>query len=135
MKTIIKTITQPEEVIDAFADSKGYQARIKNEDYIPAQGAEEIQDPEWEMPEDFNEVTGERPTVPNPDYIPAVGEPTIDNPISRVEYVSALFDQFALGLFATKAESDIRKAKNAEAEAEIQAVKEQLAQTITTEIK
>lgn len=72
MITITKTITQPEEVINQFADDLGYQTVVPNPDYVPA---------EYNM-ETFEEIT------------PAVGEPTVPNTQSRVDFVSEQFDEF-----------------------------------------
>jgi len=70
--TITKTITQPEEVINQFADDLGYQTVVANPDYIPA---------EYDM-DTMEETT------------PAVGEQTLPNPQSREDFVSEKFDEF-----------------------------------------
>ena len=112
MIQIIKTITQPEEVINAFADSKGYQEQIANPDYVSTtnfDGEEDV-------------VTGE-------------GEPTMDNPMTRTEYVSALFDKFALDLFAANADVQIDKELAVIAKAQKAQARQAIAATIATEIK
>lgn len=94
MVKITKTIEQPEEVINTFADRLGYQEMVVNPDYVPAQGSETIQDPEWVKPEGFDEMVDTIPQVPNPDYVPAVGEKMMTNPQSRTDFVSEKFDEF-----------------------------------------
>lgn len=77
-----------ENALETVADDMGYMATVPNPDHVPGVGSETIQDPEWERPEDFDELTGETPMVPNPDYVPAVGEPTMPNPMTKAQYVA-----------------------------------------------
>jgi hypothetical protein len=75
--TITKTITQPEAVINQFANDLGYQEQVANPDYIPAE---------------FNAETMEETKA-------AVGEPTLPNKQSRTDFVSEKFDEFVAEQF------------------------------------
>lgn len=94
--SITKTITQPEEVINAFADRLGYQAQVQNPSHIPAK---------------LNMDTGEILT-------PAVGDPTVTNTQTKHEFVSERFDDFVSEkFFGQFAEQDAIKQKLQEAKA------------------
>lgn len=111
MITITKTITQPEEVINTFADRLGYQSQIPNPDYVAA----ELD------PVTFKEIT------------PAVGEPTLSNPQTRLEYVSERFDDFVADkFFGQFAERDAIRQKMEEAKAVKTATVEAIKATIVT---
>lgn len=133
--SITKTITQPLEVINTFADRLGYMETVKNPDYVAPQGSETIVDPEWEQPADFDPVTGETLMVPNPDYVPAVGEPTMANPQSRVDFVSEKFDEMASDWFAQFARRDAERMVKVQIEETIVQTKAAIKATIATEIK
>ena len=98
--TINKSITQPEEVINEFADNLGYQAKVV--------------DPNW---------SGD-PTVDSPEVI--------DNPKSRTEFVSELFDDTASGWFSQFAERNARKSAEETIKQTVEATKSAVKQTITT---
>lgn len=135
MITITKTITQPEDSILQFAMNLGYQPKVKNEDYVAPTGAEELMDPDWVQPEDFDPVTEDFPKVPNPDYVPPVGEPFNDNPVTASDFVSQEFDKMATHWFSQFAERDARKQMEAGVIATVKATEEAVAQTIATVIK
>lgn len=131
--TITKTITQPEEVINEFADNLGYQTVVPNPDYVPAQGSEMMVDPEWTQPEGFDPMTDETPMVPNPDYVPQVGEPTMPNPQSRLEFVSEKFDDFVSDkFFGQFARRNAEREAKALIEERIVQTKEAIKATIVT---
>ena len=88
MKTITLSLTNTEENFNLIAVKKGYQTKIKNPDYVPAVGSPQMVDPEWEQPEDFDEIMGEYPMVDNPDYVAEVGEPFMDNPETPMEFLA-----------------------------------------------
>ena len=106
--TITKTITQPQEVIENFADRKGYMSEIHNPAYVV------------EIDEDGN-MTNNGESV------------TISNPKTKIEFVSDLFDEFIakefFGVFATE---DAKKQKMAEAKAAADATVEAIKATIST---
>lgn len=111
MISITKTITQPEEVINAFADDLGYQTVIPNPEYIPA------------VYEDVTLV----------ELTPAVGEPTIPNPQSRIAFVSDRFDEFVSEkFFGQFAERNARRDAESIIKATVEATKEAVKATITT---
>ena len=121
--TLTKTITQPLEAIEAFADKKGYQSKVPNPDYVEAVGSPTIDDT-TQTPDEM----GIYPQIPNPDYVPAVGERIIDNPVTRTQFVSDLFDDFVsrnfFGVFAIDEEKKAREEEaKVAAEARIQAIK------------
>jgi hypothetical protein len=131
--TITKTITQPEDVINQFADDLGYQTIVVNPDFVEAQGSEQIVDPTWEQPADFNPMTDTTPMVPNPDYVPQVGERTMPNPQSRVEFVSEKFDDFVSDkFFGQFARRNAERAALATVEQTVTATKEAIKATIVT---
>lgn len=132
MITITKTITQPEEIINEFADNLGYQSVVKNPDYKPAEGSELIQDPNWVEPEGFDPVNDRAPLVPNPDYKPAVGEPVITNPQTRIEFVSEMFDEMASTWFSQYAERNARRAAEDTVKQTVAATKQAVKATIST---
>ena len=80
--TITKTITQPEAIINQFADDLGYQEQVANPDFVPAEFTEYMEDG----------------TV-NPDYVNPVGEATVPNKQSRTDFVSEKFDEFVAEQF------------------------------------
>ena len=106
--TITKTIVQPTEVIESFADRKGYMSEIHNPAYVV------------EIDEDGN-MTNNGEAV------------TLTNPQTKQEYVSELFDEFVakefFGVFATE---DAKKQKMAEAKAAADATVEAIKATIST---
>jgi hypothetical protein len=113
-QTLTKTITQPEEVITAFANDLGYQEHVANPDYIPA----------VQLDEDSEEVTV------------VVGEPTIANPQTRLEYVSEEFDDFMATEFLGKfAKRNAERAKLDEAKVMTKATIEAIKSTITTKVE
>jgi hypothetical protein len=122
--TISKTITQPVDVINEFADNLGYMSTVSNPDYVPAQGLELMRDPN--DPEQM---------ILNPEYVPAVGEPTMDNPMSRVEFVSMKFDEMASDWFAQFARRNAERTVREQIEQTVVATKEAIKATIATEIK
>jgi len=132
--SITKTITQPEEVINEFADNLGYQSKIENPDHVPAQGAEKIIDPEWVKPADFNEMEDMPQMIDNPDYVPAVGERIIDNPQTRVEFVSEKFDDMAALWFSQFAERNATRAAKETIKQTVEATKTAIRETITTKM-
>ena len=92
--TITKTITQPEAVINQFADDLGYQEQVANPDYVPAERNMET----------LEEIK------------PAVGEPTVANTQSRTDFVSERFDEFvAEQFFGQFAKRNAEQAKMVEA--------------------
>jgi len=134
MITITKKITQPEEVINEFADNLGYQTKVENPDHVPAQGSEKIVDPEWVKPDDFDEMNDVPPMVDNPDYVPAVGERIIDNPQTRVEFVSEKFDDMAAQWFSQFAERNATREAQATIKATVEATKDAIKGSISTEM-
>ena len=126
-QTITKTITQPEEVINEFADNLGYQTIVTNPNYVPAQGSEQIVDPAWTAPENADPLTEAPPMIPNPDHVPAVGEQMIDNPQTRLEFVSEKF----FGQFAKR---NAERLKMEEAKAVAKQTVDAIKATITTKV-
>ena len=107
--------------VDDIAVANSYKPMINNPDYVPAVGDVEIQDPEWERPDDFDDLTGDIPTVPNPDHVPAVGEPTIANPETATEYVAKMLPAVGMQRMIYK----VMEPKIAEAESAVAALKKQ----------
>lgn len=132
MAKITKTIEQPDEVIKTFADRLGYQELVVNPDYVPAQGSETIQDPDWVKPEDFDEMTDTIPQVPNPDYVAAVGEKMMTNPQSRVDFVSEKFDAMASNWFAQFARRDAERDAEQLIRTKVEETKAAIKASITT---
>lgn len=130
--TITKSITQPEEIVNLFADDLGYQTMVVNPDYVAGQGSETMQDPEWEQPEDFDPMTGEIPQVPNPDYVAQVGEQMIENPMTRSEFVSMKFDEMLTDWLTQFAERNALRAATAHTKEQVKLQKEALKETIVT---
>lgn len=109
--TITKTITQPEEVINAFADNLGYQAVVTNPEYTPAQ---------------YDAETMEI-------IVPAVGEPTKPNPQTRLQFVSEKFDDLVSDkFFGQFARRDAERLKAEEAKILAQQTVEAIKATIVT---
>ena len=134
-QTITKTITQPEEVINEFADNLGYQTIVTNPNYVPAQGSEQIVDPAWTAPENADPLTEAPPMIPNPDHVPAVGEQMIDNPQTRLEFVSERFDEFVSEkFFGQFAKRDAERLKMEEAKAVAKQTVDAIKATITTKV-
>jgi hypothetical protein len=133
--TITKTITQPVDVINDFADSLGYQTIVPNPNYLPAVGNETIDDTSAEQVISPAGVPV-YPQIANPDYVPALGEPTMENPQSRLEFVSERFDAFVsekfFGQFAAR---NAEKIKLEEAKVLTQATVEAIKASITTVIE
>lgn len=134
MKTITFKITQPEELINLHADSLGYQEVVKNDNYAPTTNSEKIIDPEWDMPEDFDEATGEYPMIDNPDYVAEVENPTIKNPQSRLEFVTEKAKENNLNWLAQFAERTAKAQVDELVKQQVDKVKKDLAKTITVEI-
>lgn len=108
MATITKTINQPDEVINAFADDLGYQEVLPNPAY-----SESIVD---------GQIVGN-------------GEPqTIPNPINRTEFVSERFDEVASAWFSQFAERDARLASEGTIKQTVDATKAAIKSTISTNI-
>jgi hypothetical protein len=77
-----------ENALETVADDMGYMTTVPNPDYVPAQGNETMQDPDWVMPDDFEPLTDTIPQIPNPNYVAQVGEATMPNPISKADFVA-----------------------------------------------
>jgi len=106
--TITKTITQPTEAIENFADRKGYMSEIHNPEYVA------------DLDKDGNVTDNNKPA-------------TIANPQTKQEFVSKLFDEFvAKEFFGVFAEQDAVSAKLAEAEALATSAIEAIKSTIVT---
>lgn len=103
---ITKSIEQPIEVIEEFADNLGYQSVIHNPGYFPAVGD-----------------------------TPAVGTPTLPNPETKLEFVSRKFDENATAFFGQFAEREARRASESTIAATVDATKAAIAATITTVIE
>ena len=129
--TITASITYPTENINTFADRLGYPTVVANPDYTPAQGSEQIVDPAWEQPENFNPITDTTPMVDNPNFVPANGEPTMPNPESREDFVKRLFKAHSVAWFTQFIERDIARQKEAEKQAAIGEAKSQIEAAIT----
>lgn len=127
--TLAASLTYPLADIEKFADNRGYQAKVQNPDYIPAQGSEFLYD-EAQLNFILDELGN---PVPNPDYIPAVGENIIDNPQTRVEFVKEWFKREAVDLFAVDFKREAQKQAQEIAGQIEQQAKEALAQAITIE--
>jgi hypothetical protein len=111
--TLTKTITQPEEVITAFANDLSYQEHVANPKYVPAE----------HDPKTFEETKA------------ATGEPTVPNTQSRLEFVSEKFDDFVAEEFLGKfAKRNAEQTKMEEAKAVTQATITAIKSTITTKI-
>lgn len=130
--TITKTITQPEEVVNLFADDLGYQTMVVNPDYVAGQGSPTMQDPDWVQPEDFDLMTEEIPQVPNPDYVAEVGERMIENPQSRADFVSDKFDEMLIDWLTQFAERNAVREATRLAKEQVVARKGELKATIVT---
>lgn len=110
MITITKTITQPIEAIEAFADNFGYQTVIANPAFAVV----------------MDEVSGE--PVSN-------GEPqTIPNPQTKLEYVSERFDDMATKWFSQFAERTARQDAESTVMATVAATEAAIRSTINTTI-
>jgi len=131
MTKITKTINQPTERVEWFADQLGYQTVVTNLDYKEAVGSEIINDPSGatETVEGLGEVPKQ---VPNPDYVAAVGERTIENPQSRTDFVSEKFDDMTAVWFSQFAHRDATRAALAGVEVTVAATKAAIRNTIMT---
>lgn len=127
--TLTASLTYPLAQIEAFADNRGYQTKVSNLDYIPAQGNEFLY-----QEDGITDLLNEdgNPT-PNPDYVAAVGENIIDNPQTRVEFVKEWFKKEAVELFAVDFKREAQKQAQVIAGQIEQQAKEALAQAITIE--
>lgn len=134
MIQITKTITQPLEVIEDFADKLGYPVKVINDDYVAPVGSPQIQDPTWVQPDDFDPITDAIPMIDNPDHVPAVGTPTVDNPLSKKEWVSLKFDEMAAKWFSQFAERDALKAAQAQAKVVAEQTEQAVRASINTQM-
>lgn len=108
MITITKTITQPIEVIEAFADNLGYQSMVANPESVATPNSE----------------TGalEYNDVPR----------SIANPQTKLEYVSEKFDAMAALWFSQFAEKTARRTAEETVKATVAATESAIRATITT---
>lgn len=120
--TIVFDDTKPEIVSalgenigDSLAEDLGYPVEVHNPDYVPAVGPENIVDPAWVQPENYDPSVDEPDTIPNPDHVPAVGTPIIPNPETKGEYVGrvVLKDAIIPYLFTKKEKRAIKKTMDA----------------------
>ncbi len=108
MITITKTITQPIEVIEAFADSLGYQSVVANPAYSVT------------IDEETREFTSN-------------GEPqTIANSQTKLEYVSERFDAMASKWFAQFSERNARQEAENTIKATVEATEQAIKASIST---
>jgi len=134
MAKFIKTFEQPDEIIKLFADDLGYQEQIRNEEYVPAEGNETMDDPEGAMEtiEGIGEVIKQ---VPNPDYKEAIGEQIIDNPQTRQQLVSEKCDELIAGWLMSFAERNAMRNATEQVKAGVGVQLKALKDSIVTEIK
>lgn len=130
--TINASLTYPLEQLEKFADNRGYQTVIVNQNYVPASGSETIDDTTAEPVENPMGVMV-YPQIPNPDYVAAVGTPTILNPQTRIDFVKEWFKGQAVTLFAVDYKKDAEAQAREIAKQIEEGAKAALAQAITIE--
>ena len=134
MSKFIKTFEQPDEIIKLFADDLGYQEQIRNEEYVPAEGNETMDDPkgETEIIPGIGKVIKQ---VDNPDYVKAVGEEFIDNLQTRQQFVSEKCDELIAGWLMSFAERNAMRNATEQVKAGVGVQLKALKESIVTEIK